>query len=49
VTLKEDGSPSSYTGPQGETWDLYDYESLFIYEVKIYAAEAFTGKFDFNN
>lgn len=28
---------------------MYDYNSLFVYEVKIYAAADFTGRFDFDN
>ena len=49
VALKEDGTIASYTGPSGNTWDMYDYDALFVYEVKLYAAEQFTGRFDFDN
>lgn len=53
VTLNDDGTLKSYTGPQGDILDIYDYDTLFAvepaYYYEIYAAEPFEGAFDFDN
>ena len=43
----------TYTGPDGETWNFYDYDTLFAhfddFYWSSYSAQPFTGEFDFSN
>lgn len=53
TTLNDDGTLASYTGPDGNVWNIYTSEVLFAtppaYYFEIYAAEQFEGAFDFDN
>ena len=52
-TLDDNGNLGSYVGPEGETWEIYDYDTLFAqpppFKFDIYAAASYSGAFDFDN
>jgi hypothetical protein len=56
VTLDADGNLTSYIGPDGGTWNFYDYDTLFAsYEepedfyATFYSAHPFDDYFDFED
>ena len=52
-TLDSDGKLASYIGPEGNVWQIYDYDTLFAqpppFHFDTYAAAHFSGAFNFEN